>query len=68
MIAWIRETFFTYDEVQQLLEANIRMQAQMKARQAAYDSEIGFYKREIYRLHGEIGQLVKHASGTEVTA
>ena len=68
MIAWIRETFFPYDEVQQLLEANIRMQAQMKARQEAFDSEIGFYKREIYRLHGEIGQLVKHASGTEVTA
>ena len=59
MIAWIKDTFFPGDEVEQLLEANIRMQAQMKARQEAYDSEIGFYHREIYRLHGEIGQLVK---------
>ena len=64
MIAWIRDTFFPADEVQQLLDANIRMQAQMKARQAAYDSEIAFYQREIRRLHGEIGQLVK---GMEVT-
>ena len=68
MIQWIKETFFPDDDVDLLLKANIRLQAQMKARQAAYDSEIGFYKREIYRLHGEIGQLVKHASGTEVTA
>ena len=59
MIAWIKETFCPSDEVEQLLDANIRMQAQMKARQEAYDSEIGFYHREIYRLHGEIGQLVK---------
>jgi hypothetical protein len=59
MIAWIKGTFFPDDEVEQLLDANIRMQAQMKARQEAYDSEIGFYHREIYRLHGEIGQLVK---------
>jgi len=59
MLAWIKETFCPSDDVEQLLDANIRMQAQMKARQEAYDSEIGFYHREIYRLHGEIGQLVK---------
>ena len=67
MIAWIMETFCPSDDIEQLLDANIRMQAQMKARQEAYDSEIGFYKREIFRLHGEIGQLVKHASGMEVS-
>jgi hypothetical protein len=67
MLAWIKDTFFPDDEVDLLLKANIRLQAQMKARQAAYDSEIGFYKREIFRLHGEIGQLVKHASGMEVS-
>jgi hypothetical protein len=59
MIQWIKETFFHDDDVEHLLDANIRMQAQMKARQEAYDSEIGFYKRELYRLHGELGQLVK---------
>jgi hypothetical protein len=59
MIQWIKDTFCPSDEVEQLLDANIRMQAQMKARQEAYDSEIGFYHREIYRLYGEIGQLVK---------
>ena len=67
MIAWIKDTFFPDDEVDLLLKANFRLQAQMTARQAAYDSEIGFYKREIFRLHGEIGQLVKHASGMEVS-
>ena len=67
MLAWIKDTFFPDDEVDLLLKANFRLQAQMKARQAAYDSEIGFYKREIFRLHGEIGQLVKHASGMEVS-
>ena len=66
MLAWIKDTFFPDDEVDLLLKANFRLQAQMNARQAAYDSEIGFYKREIFRLHGEIGQLVKHASGMEV--
>jgi hypothetical protein len=59
MFQWIKETFCPSDDVEQLLDANIRMQSQMKARQEAYDSEIGFYHREIYRLHGEIGQLVK---------
>ena len=68
MIAWIKDTFVPPDEVQQLLEANARLQREIEAHKAAYASEIGFYKREIYRLHGEIGQLVKHASGTEVTA
>jgi hypothetical protein len=64
MIAWIRETFFPGDEVEQLLEANARLQRELAAHKAAYDSEIGYYKREIYRLHGEMGQLVK---GMEVT-
>jgi hypothetical protein len=59
MIAWIRDTFFPTDDIEQLLDANIRMQAQMKARQAAYDSEIAFYHLEIGRLHKEIGELVK---------
>ena len=59
MIAWIRETFFPGDEVEQLLEANARLQRELAAHKAAYDSEIGYYKREIYRLHGEMGQLVK---------
>jgi len=59
MIQWIKDTFFPDDEVQQLLEANARLQRELAAHKAAYDSEIGFYKRELYRLHGEIGQLVK---------
>ena len=64
MIQWIKDTFFPDDEVQQLLEANARLQRELAAHKTAYDSEIGYYKREICRLHGEIGQLVK---GMEVT-
>ena len=64
MIQWIKETFFPDDEVEQLLEANARLQREIEAHQAAYASEIGFYKREIYRLHGEIGQLVKRMEVT----
>jgi len=59
MIAWIKDTFFPGDDVEQLLEANARLQRELEAHKAAYDSEIGFYKRELYRLHGELGQLVK---------
>ena len=63
MIAWIKETFFPYDEVQQLLEANARLRRELEAREAAYASELTFYHREIKRLHGEIGQLL---NGMEV--
>ena len=64
MIAWIKETFFPGDEVDMLLEANARLQRELAAHKAAYDSEIGYYKREIYRLHGDIGQLVKRIEVT----
>ena len=59
MIAWIKETFFPDDEVQQLLEANACLQRELEAHKAGYASERGYYHREIYRLHGELGQLVK---------
>jgi len=59
MIAWIKDTFFPDDEVQQLLEANARLQRELAAHKAAYDSELAFYQRELYRLHGEMGQLLK---------
>ena len=64
MIQWIKDTFFPDEEVQQLLVANARLQRELEAHKAAYDSEIGYYHREIKRLHGEMGQLVK---GMQVT-
>ena len=64
MIQWIKETFFPDDQTEQLLEANARLQRELAAHRAAYASELTFYQREIRRLHGEIGQLVK---GMEVT-
>jgi len=64
MIQWIKDTFCPGDEVEQLLEANARLRRELEARKAAYDSELAFYQRELRRLHGEIGQLVK---GMEVT-
>jgi len=65
MIQWIKETFFPDEEVQQLLEANARLQRELAAHKAAYHSELAFYHREIYRLRGEMGQLLK---GIKVTA
>jgi len=65
MIAWNKETFYPDDEVEQLLEDNARLQRELAAHKAAYDSELAFYHREIKRLHGELGQLVK---GMQVTA
>ena len=63
MIQWIKDTFFPGDDVEQLLEANARLQRELAAHQAAYASELTFYHREIKRLYGEIGQLL---NGMEV--
>jgi hypothetical protein len=65
---WIMETFFPAEQedrdLRQLSDENDRLKRELAAHQAAYASEIGYYHREIKRLHGEIGQIVK---GMQVT-
>ena len=70
MIQWIKDTFFPDAEVEQLLllEANARLRRELEAHKAAYDSELAFYQRELRRLHGEIGQLVKNMKSRELLA
>jgi hypothetical protein len=64
MIAWIKETFFPDDEVQQLLEEVEHLRRQLHAHKLAYAEEINWYKLEMRRLQAEMGQIVSKRSSS----